>query len=132
MANITCSKRRRHASRTSLIVDLEQAALQFSFEGLSIMHRRGVYSDCVNPRLLNRSHLSACIYTPSLRSFALTPLLTRNKFSRSSIFDLNYPPSSFVSLTGIEYASETFSSVVSDAVGAMAFESHDIGVRVSA
>ena len=60
MANITCSKRRRHASRTSLIVDLEQAALPFSFEP-SIMHRRGRYSDCINPRLLNRSHLSACI-----------------------------------------------------------------------
>lgn len=118
MANITCSKGRRHASRTSLIVDLEQAALPFTFEGLSIMHRRGRYSDCMNPRLLkNSSHLSACIYAPGLRSLAFTTLLTRNKSTTSSIFYLNYPPSLSVSLTGIEYASETFSSVVSDAVG---------------
>ena len=68
--------------------------------GLSIMHRRGRYSDCINPRLINRSHLSACIYAPGLRSLALTNLLSRNKSTRSSI-SLNYPPSSFLSLTGV-------------------------------
>ena len=93
---------------------------------LSITHRRGRYSDCINPRLLNRSHLSACIYPPGLRSWVLTTLLARNKPTRSSIFNLTYPPSLSVSLTRIEYASE------SDAVGEMAFESHDIGVRVFA
>ena len=32
IANITCSKGRRHASWTSLTIDLEQTALPFSFK----------------------------------------------------------------------------------------------------
>ena len=107
IANITCSKGRRHASRTSLIMELGAGGSSVFVRGLSIKHRRGRYSDCINPRLFNSSHLSACIYTPGLRSLVLTTLLTRNKSTRSSIH-LNYPPSLFVSLTSIEYASETF------------------------
>ena len=76
--------------------------------------------------------LQLAVYAPGLRSLTLTPLLTRNKPTRSSIFSLNYPSSLSVSLTGIEYTSETFSSVVSDAMGEMTFESHGIGVRVFA